>query len=103
LPEERDEIGSEDIEAVQEKARDISVSSQNTFIHTILQHYYVDGQEGVINPVGMFGKKLEADFHIIHGIASRIKNTIRCVKELELEVEDIVFNPFASAQVVLGH
>lgn len=101
LSEERDEISNEDIEAVQEKARDITVSAHNTFLHTVLQHYYVDGQAGVLSPVGMFGRKLEADFHIIHGIASRIKNTIRCVKELGLEIEDIAFNPFAAAQVVL--
>jgi cell division protein FtsA len=101
LPDERDEISNEDVEAVQEKAREITVASQNTFLHTILQHYYVDDQAGVLNPVGMFGRKLEADFHIIHGVASRIKNTIRCVKELGLEVEDIVFNPYAAAQVVL--
>ena len=101
LPEERDEILNEDVEAVQENAREITVASQHTFLHTILQHYYVDDQAGVLAPVGMFGRKLEADFHIIHGVASRIKNTIRCVKELDLEVEDIVFNPYAAAQVVL--
>jgi cell division protein FtsA len=101
LPDDRDEISNEDVEAVQEKAREITVANQHTFLHTILQHYYVDDQAGVLNPVGMFGKKLEADFHIIHGVASRIKNTIRCVKELDLEVEDIVFNPYAAAQVVL--
>ena len=101
LPDERDEIGPEDVEAVQEKARDISVSSQNSFVHTILQHYYVDGNEGVINPIGMFGRTLEADFHIVHGVTSRIKNIIRCVKQRDLEVEDIVFNPYAAAQVVL--
>lgn len=101
LPDDRDEITNEDVEAVQEKAREITVATQHTFLHTILQHYYVDDQSGVLNPVGMFGKKLEADFHIIHGVASRIKNTIRCVKELDLEVEDIVFNPYAAAQVVL--
>src|ERR1700746_3999324 len=49
----------------------------------------------------MFGQKLEADFHIIHGVRTRIQNTIRCVKELPLEVEDVVFNALASAQVVL--
>src|SRR5439155_21533184 len=49
----------------------------------------------------MLGQKLEADFHIIHGVRSRIQNTIRCVKELPLEVEDVVFNALASAQVVL--
>jgi cell division protein FtsA len=61
----------------------------------------VDGQDGVLNPIGMLGRKLEADFHIIHGVANRIKNTVRCVKEIGLEVEDVVFNGLASAQVVL--
>jgi cell division protein FtsA len=55
----------------------------------------------VLNPIGMLGQKLEADFHIIHGVRTRIQNTIRCVKELPLEVEDVVFNALASAQVVL--
>jgi cell division protein FtsA len=49
----------------------------------------------------MLGQKLEADFHIIHGVRTRIQNTIRCVKELPLDVEDVVFTPFAAAQVVL--
>ena len=51
--------------------------------------------------IGTLGQKLEADFHIIHGVRTRIQNTIRCVKELPLDVEDVVFTPFASAQVVL--
>src|SRR5205085_3218852 len=62
---------------------------------------HVDGQNGVLNPVGMLGQKLEADFHIIHGVRTRIQNTIRCVKELPLDVEDVVFTPYAAAQVVL--
>ena len=49
----------------------------------------------------MLGQKLEADFHIIHGVRTRIQNTIRCVKELPLDVEDVVFGALASAQVVL--
>jgi len=49
----------------------------------------------------MLGQKLEADFHIIHGVRTRIQNTIRCVKELPLDVEDVVFSGLASAQVVL--
>src|SRR5712672_4546681 len=49
----------------------------------------------------MLGQKLEADFHIIHGVRTRVQNTIRCVKELPLEVEDVVFNALAAAQVVL--
>ena len=101
IPGDRDEICDEDYEEVQAAAREVSIPPPNTFLHSILQHYYVDGQDGVLNPIGMIGSKLEADFHIIHGVGNRIKNTVRCVKELDLEVEDVVFSPLASAQVVL--
>ncbi len=89
------------LEDVKINAREVSIPAQNAFLHSIIQHYHVDGQDGVLNPVGMLGGKLEADFHIIHGVRTRIQNTIRCVKELPLEVEDVVFSALASAQVVL--
>jgi cell division protein FtsA len=101
LPEDRDEIDDQDVEDVKVNAREVSIPAQNAFLHSIIQHYQVDGQNGVLNPVGMLGQKLEADFHIIHGVRTRIQNTIRCVKELPLEVEDVVFAALASAQVVL--
>ena len=101
LPDERDEIEEEDVEDVKVNAREVSIPAQNAFLHSIIQHYHVDGQDGVLNPVGMLGHKLEADFHIIHGVRTRIQNTIRCVKELPLDVEDVVFGALASAQVVL--
>src|SRR5436305_1497345 len=101
LPDDHDEIDEQDIEDVKINAREVSIPAQNAFLHSIIQHYHVDGQDGVLNPIGMLGQKLEADFHIIHGVRTRIQNTIRCVKELPLEVEDVVFGPLASAQVVL--
>jgi cell division protein FtsA len=101
LPEEQDEISEDDCDSAREAARAVSIPSQHSFIHTILQHYYVDGGDGVVNPVGMCGSKIEADFHIIHGVTNRLKNAMRCVKDLEVEVDDVVFNPFASAQVAL--
>jgi cell division protein FtsA len=101
VPEDQEEIEEPDLDNVRANARQVSIPAQNAFIHSILQHYYVDGQDGVLNPIGMMGHKLEADFHIIHGISNRIKNTIRCVKETDIEVNDVVFNPFAAAQVVL--
>lgn len=101
LPGDRDEIDEQDIEDVKINAREVSIPAPNAFLHSIIQHYHVDGQEGVLNPVGMLGERLEADFHIIHGVRTRIQNTIRCVKELPLDVEDVVFNPLAAAQVVL--
>src|SRR5881275_2814612 len=101
LPDDHEEIDEQDIEDVKINAREVSIPAQNAFLHSIIQHYHVEGQDGVLNPVGMLGQKLEADFHIIHGVRTRIQNTIRCVKELPLEVEDVVFNALASAQVVL--
>ncbi|MGI9086707.1 MAG: cell division protein FtsA [Chthoniobacterales bacterium] len=101
LPEDRDEIDEQDIEDVKLNAREVSIPAANAFLHSIIQHYHCDGQDGVLNPVGMLGQKLEADFHIIHGVRTRIQNTIRCVKELPLDVEDVVFSALASAQVVL--
>jgi cell division protein FtsA len=101
LPEDRDEIDEQDVEDVKISAREVSIPAQNAFLHSIIQHYHVDGQDGVLNPLGMLGNKLEADFHIIHGVRTRIQNSIRCVNELPLEVEDVVFTALASAQVVL--
>jgi cell division protein FtsA len=101
LPEDRDEIDEQDVEDAKINAREVSIPAQNAFLHSVIQHYQVDGQQGVLNPVGMLGEKLEADFHIIHGVRTRIQNTIRCVKELPLDVEDVVFSGLASAQVVL--
>ncbi|XHR28331.1 MAG: cell division protein FtsA [Chthoniobacteraceae bacterium] len=101
LPEEREEIDETDCEDVAISARDVNIPQQNAFLHTILQHYYVDGQEGVLNPIAMLGRMLEADFHIIHGVGNRIRNTVRCIKELGIEVEDVVFTGYASAQAIL--
>ncbi len=101
LPEDREEITETDLQEVQFNAREVTIPTQNAFLHTIIQHYFVDGQEGIPNPVGMLGNRLEADFHIIHGIKTRIQNSIRCVKEIPLDVEDVVLNGLATAQVVL--
>lgn len=102
IPEERGEVILDDFEHVQESARQIALPQDHVFLHTILQHYYVDGQDEVLNPVGLFGKKLEADFQIIHGARTRIANSVRCVRDLGVEVTFPVFNGVASAQVVLS-
>src|SRR5439155_26377071 len=85
LPDDDEEIEEQDIKDAKINAREVSIPAQNACLHSIIQHYHVDGQDGVLSPVGMLGQKLEADFHIIHGVRTRIQNTIRCVKELPLE------------------
>ncbi len=102
LPPDRDEIDATDYRDVAISARDVGIPASNAFLHTILQHYYVDEQDGVLNPIGMSGRKLEADFHLIHGVANRIKNTVRCVTEIGLQVEDVVFNGLAASQIILS-
>lgn len=102
VADENSEISDADLQEVKEIARDVVIPEKNAVVHTIVQHYYVDGQEKVLNPVGMLGQKLEADYHIIHGVKNRIQNAIRCVREIPMEVEDIVFSPLAASQVVLN-
>ncbi len=101
LEEGREEIDEQDLEDVRTNAREVSLPAEDCILHTIIQHYFVDGQDGVLNPVGLLGKRLEADFHIVYGIRTRVQNAIRCVKELELEPADVVINSFATAQAVL--
>ncbi|MEY5026856.1 MAG: Cell division protein FtsA [Verrucomicrobiota bacterium] len=102
IPEERGEVIPEDFEQVQESARQVSLPPDHVFLHTILQHYYVDGQDEVLNPVGMLGRKLEADFQVVYGARTRIGNSMRCVRDLGVEVTFPVFNGIAAAQVVLS-
>ena len=102
VADEQMEVTTEDLEEVKKIARDVPIPKENGYIHSIIQHYFVDGQDKVLNPLGMLGQKLEADYHIIHGVKTRIQNTIKCVRDVPLEVEDIVFSPVAAAQVVLN-
>jgi cell division protein FtsA len=102
IPDDPGEVELEHIHQVQEDARKVNLPADHCFLHTILQHYYVDGQDEVLNPVGLQGGRLEADFRIVHGALKRINNSIRCVRELGVEVLQPVFNGVAAAQVVLS-
>lgn len=101
IPEDRDVIDEEDIEEVELSASEVNLAPGRTFLHTFKQHYYLDGQEGVLDPLGRHGKLLEADYHVIHGISTRIKNSIRAVMEVPLEVEEVVLGGIASGLAVL--
>lgn len=101
IPTDRFEIDEEDVQEVAVKAREVNIPTENAFLHSIIQHYYVDGQEGVLNPVGMVGRRLEADFHIIHGVKTRLQNTLRCIRENGVQLDEVVVNSMASAQAVL--
>jgi cell division protein FtsA len=101
IPSERFEIDDEDVSEVAVKAREVNIPTENAFLHSIIQHYYVDGQDGVLNPIGMVGRRLEADYHIIHGVKTRLQNTLRCIRENGVQLDEVVVNSLASAQAVL--
>ena len=95
------EISEEDVQDVIKNAKTINLPAQNHVIHAIRQHFLVDGQDGITNPVGMLGSRVEVDVHVVHGNLNRLQNAIRTVKGLQLEVEDIVFTGLASSLALL--
>ena len=95
------EISQEDVEDVVKIAKAINLPAENSIIHTMRQHFQVDGQAGVTDPVGMLGARLEVDMHVIHGNANRLQNIFRIVRAMGLDVEDMVFNGIASSLALL--
>ncbi len=95
------EITDDDVQDVIKNAKAINLPAQNHVLHAIRQHFTVDGQDGIVNPVGMLGAKVEVDVHVVHGNTNRLQNPIRVVKGLQLEVEAIVFNGLAASLALL--
>src|SRR5258708_16242329 len=66
------EIMEEDVQDVIKNAKAINLPAQNHVLHAIRQHFHVDGQDGILNPVGMLGARVEVDVHVVHGIFNRL-------------------------------
>jgi cell division protein FtsA len=101
LPDEEEEIHEGHLAEATEIARDLAIPGDHVYLHNFIRHYRLDGQEHAVSPVGLLGRSLEVDFHIVHGVRTRIQNSIKCVREIPLEVDDVVFAPIATAQVAL--
>ena len=97
------EISEDDVQDVIKNAKAINLPTENNVIHAIRQHFIVDGQDGVTNPVGMLGSRLEVDVHVVHGHTNRLQNAIRLVKGLQLQVEEIVSNGLATSLALLSN
>lgn len=91
------EITDEDVQDVIRNARMVQFPPQNTIIHAIRQDFIVDGVEGITNPQTMLGSRLEVDVHVVYGNENRMKNAVRVVEGLQLQVEGLIFNGLASA------
>jgi len=98
----RREITEEEIEHCMKTARAVSIPTDREVLHTICQYFYVDDQEGVINPDGMEGARLSMDMLILHGIRSRLRNTVKVARSAQMDVDDVAFSGLCSALAVLS-
>src|SRR5438105_9773685 len=96
------EICEEDVQDVIKNAKTINLPAENHVIHAIRQHFLVDGHDGITNPVGLLGARVEVDVHVVHGNLNRLQNAIRTAKSLQLEVDDIIFCGLASSLALLS-
>ncbi len=96
------EISKEDVEKLVNDMHRLVLSPGDKILHIIPQEYSVDDEQDIIDPVGMSGIRLEANFHIITGQISASKNIMRCVEKVGLNVQDITLEPIASASAVLS-
>ncbi len=95
------EITRRDVERLLEDTTHVALPADREILHVIPQEFIVDGQDGVADPVGMSGVRLEANVHIITGLVSAAKNVYRCVEKAGYEVADLVLEPLASSFAVL--
>ena len=95
------EVSQFDIDRVLEAAQAVAIPPDREVIHIIPQEYILDEQEGIREPLGMSGVRLEAKVHIVTGAVTSAQNIVRSVNKAGLEVKDIVLEPLASSDAVL--
>ncbi len=95
------EISEEDVKRVTEAARAISIPSSREIIHVIPRDFIVDSQEGIKDPVGMTGIRLEVETHIVTGATTSLRNLAKCIQQIGIDVEGLVFSGLASAESTL--
>ncbi len=94
-------IVQEDIDRAMEAARAVAIPHNRELIHAIPRAYSVDDQDGVRNPLGLRGYRLEVEAHIITGASACIHNLVRCVQDAGVRVVDLVLQPIAAGEAVL--
>jgi cell division protein FtsA len=95
------EVTSDDVVRVLEQARHVKLPLDRQVIHVLPQDYVVDQQEGVREPVGMSGMRLEARVHLVTAAATALTNITKCAQRCGLEIAELVLQPLASAEAVL--
>jgi cell division protein FtsA len=96
------EVSQVDVDRVIETARAVNISTDQQILHVLPQEYVIDGQEGVREPLGMSGVRMEVKVHIVTGAVSAAQNIVKCVRRCGLEVRDLILQPLASSHAVLN-
>jgi cell division protein FtsA len=94
-------VSHSDIEKVIDAAKAVYVPLDREVLHVIPTGYAIDGQNGIKDPVGMIGVRLEAEVYIITGSVASIQNLLKCCEKAGIDVDDVIFEPLASAEAVL--
>src|SRR5690606_35459953 len=95
------EVSASDVERVIEAARALAIPNDQKILHILPQDFIIDGQDGIREPIGMSGVRMEAKVHIITGAVSAAQNIVKCIRRCGLEVDDIILEQLASSYAVL--
>ena len=95
------EVSATDVERVVEAARAVAIPADQKILHVLPQEFIIDNQEGIREPIGMSGVRLEAKVHIVTGAVSAAQNIIKCVRRCGLEVDEVILEQLASSYAVL--
>jgi cell division protein FtsA len=101
-PNSEDVISDEDLDTLEKQVYKLVMLPGEEIIHVLPQEFKVDGQGEITEPVGMYGGRLEANFHVVVGQVSSIKNIGRCIKSAGLNLAGITLEPLASSEAVLS-
>ena len=96
------EVTPVDVERVIETARAMPIPTDQQVLHILTQEFLIDGQDGIREPLGMSGVRLEVKTHIVTGAVSAAQNIVKCVRRCGLEVADLILQPLASSLAVLS-
>jgi cell division protein FtsA len=96
------EVCQADVDRVLEAARAVAIPADQKILHILPQEFIIDDQEGIREPIGMCGVRLEARVHMVTGAVSAAQNIVKCIRRCGLEVDDLVLEQLSSSYAVLG-
>ncbi|MFP5344412.1 MAG: cell division protein FtsA, partial [Gammaproteobacteria bacterium] len=95
------EVTASDMDRVVDAARAVAIPADQKILHILPQEFIIDNQEGIRDPIGMSGVRLEAKVHLVTGAVSAAQNIVKCVRRCGLEVDDIILEQLGSSMSVL--